>query len=384
MRNGQEVGSPASPIHGRPVFWRLLFAQCWEDPRLDFEALRVNSGHAVLSVTSGGCNTLALATCEPRKIYAVDLNAAQNALLELKIAGIRTLEHAEYLEFLGARPSHRRGDLFDQVRYELSDAARCTWDARRKEIERGILLAGRYERFLGLFRRLLPWLVGRRRIERLFEREDVEERRRFYDEEWNTRRWRLFFRLFFSRAVLGRGGLDPAFFTFVSGIEDFGSHFLEKARHALVDLSPRENYFLSQLCFGNYQEDGALPPYLDPAAYPGLRRAVERIEIVTEELGSFLRRQPDESIDRFNYSNVFEWVSQSAFEAVLCETHRVAAPGARLCYRNLLVRRAHPRSLDSLFRPEPELARRLLWEDRSFVYSGFEVAEVRKNGGPKR
>jgi len=47
-----------APILDRPVFERLLFAQCWEDPRLDAAALRVEPGQTVLSVTSGGCNTL--------------------------------------------------------------------------------------------------------------------------------------------------------------------------------------------------------------------------------------------------------------------------------------------------------------------------------------
>lgn len=367
-----------APILGRPVFERLLFGQCWEDPRLDAEALRVAPGQTVLSVTSGGCNTLSLALFEPERVIAVDLNAAQSSLLELKIAGARNLSHGEYLELLGVRASRRRAALYVRSRAALSPRARDYWDRNLALIERGVLRAGRYERYLSAFRGLLQVLEGRGRIEQLFAPKTQDEQRRFYDAKWNTASWRLFFRIFFSRAVLGFGGLDRSFFTYVDGIDDFGVHFLKRARHALVNIPIRENYFLAQICLGRYLDERATPPYLRAENFDALRAAVDRIEVVTEELGMFLARQPAGTIDRFNFSNVFEWVPPETFETMLRETYRVARPGARLCYRNLLVRRRHPASLNHLFEAEDDLAARLHRTDRSFVYAHFEVARVRK------
>ncbi len=123
-----------------------------------------------------------------------------------------------------------------------------------------------------------------------------------------------------------------------------------------------------------------MPPYLAAERYDALRATLDRIEVVTGELGDVLRALPDSSVDAFNYSNVFEWVPGDTFEAMLRATHRVATPGARLCYRNLLVLRRHPPNLDRLFTPHRALAARLLDADRSFVYRNFEVASVRKNG----
>jgi len=370
-----------TPILDRPVFEKLLFAQSWEDPYLDQEALRVGPGHAVLSVTSGGCNTLSLALARPDRLIAIDLNRAQNALLELKIAGAKTLAHREYLEVLGARPSARRPALYARTRCALSPRAGEYWDRNLALIESGVLNAGRYERYLGAFRRLLGLLEGRKRIERLFASRTHDEQERFYEKEWNSALWRLFFRVFFSRRVLGLGGLDPAFFTYVDGIPDFGAHFLERARQALVEIPVRDNYFLAQICLGRYREDSAVPPYLLAENFDTLRETVDRIEIVTEELGSFLARQPDGSIDRFNLSNVFEWVPAETFERDLLEIHRVSRPEGRLCYRNLLVRRRHPARLDHLFSAEDSLAARLHRSDRSFVYAHFEVARVLKPAG---
>jgi S-adenosylmethionine-diacylglycerol 3-amino-3-carboxypropyl transferase len=367
-----------SRILTRPVFGRLLFAQCWEDPVLNVAALRPQPGQTLLSVTSGGCNSLSLAVAGYRRVIAVDLNPAQSALLELKIAGARTLAHREYLELLGVRPSPGRAALYRRTRAALPAPARDYWDRQGGAIDRGLLTAGRYERYLGAFRALLGGLVGRDRVARLFRLRSLDEQRRFYDEEWDTRRWRLFFRLFFSRAILGLGGLDRAFFTYVEDIPDFGAHFLGRARHVLTEVPIRDNYFLAQICLGRYLDERALPPYLLPENFAALRAAAERVEVVTGELGSVLSGLPDESVDAFNFSNCFEWVAPATFEGMLRQTHRAARPGARLCYWNLLVRRSHPPALDPLFAPEPELAGRLLARDRAFVYSHFEVAAVRK------
>jgi S-adenosylmethionine-diacylglycerol 3-amino-3-carboxypropyl transferase len=365
-------------ILDRPVFQRILFAQCWEDPRLDREALRVRPGEVVLSVTSGGCNTLSLALESPARIVSVDLNPAQTWLLELKAVGAQSLIHGEYLALLGVVDSKRRRDLYRLCRSRLSAPARLFWDAHEREIQKGLLRAGRYERYLERFRRLLLVLQGRKRMERWFELDTREERETFYREEWDTPLWRLFFRVFFSRFVLGRAGLDPAFFNYVEGIRDFGEHFRALARHVLVDLSPRDNYFLAQILLGRYRPD-SLPPYLQARNFPKLQRGVPRIEPVTGELGQVLGSLPDGSVDAFNLSNIFEWVSPEVMEQMMREIHRVARPGARLCYRNLLVRRRHPPALDLQFASEDERATRLLARDRSFVYSGFEIATVRKS-----
>jgi len=368
----------ATPVLQRPVFERLLFGQCWEDPGLDAEALRVTPEHTLLSVTSGGCNTLSLALSGAERVIAVDLNAAQSSLLELKIAGARLLSHREYLELLGVRKSGSRTALYVRSRTAMSPTARDYWDRNLALIERGVLGSGRYERYLGAFRALLRGLEGRGRIEELFEARTLDEQRRFYEVKWNTASWRLFFRVFFSRAVLGFGGLDRSFFTYVEGMDDFGAHFLKRARHALVEIPVRDNYFLAQICLGRYLDELAVPPYLRAENFDALRAAVDRIEVVTEELGAFLARQPAGSIDRFNFSNIFEWVPPETFTTMLRETHRVARPGARLCYRNLLVRRRHPASADHLFEAEDDLAARLHRTDRSFVYAHFEVARVLK------
>lgn len=56
-------------------------------------------------ITSAGCNALDYVLQEPEHDFAVDLNPAQNALLELKLAAIRGLECCAAIDRPGVQPS---------------------------------------------------------------------------------------------------------------------------------------------------------------------------------------------------------------------------------------------------------------------------------------
>ena len=74
----------------------LVYNTCWEDPRLDRVALDLSADDNILVITSAGCNALDYALTEPNHVYAVDMNPRQNALLELKIAGIKNLQFEDF------------------------------------------------------------------------------------------------------------------------------------------------------------------------------------------------------------------------------------------------------------------------------------------------
>ena len=84
-------------VHGR----NLVYNTCWEDPRLDREAMNLGPDDRVMVITSAGCNALDYALDSPAQVYAVDMNPRQNALLELKMAGIRNLEFVDFQQMFG-------------------------------------------------------------------------------------------------------------------------------------------------------------------------------------------------------------------------------------------------------------------------------------------
>ena len=59
----------------------------------------------VLVITSAGCNALDYALAGPERVIAVDINPRQNALLELKLAGIRNLPVRRLLRDVRPRPA---------------------------------------------------------------------------------------------------------------------------------------------------------------------------------------------------------------------------------------------------------------------------------------
>ena len=371
-----------SYIHQRPVFETLLFAQSWEDPELDIEALQISPSDRALVVTSGGCNALSLLTTGPKELIAIDMNPLQTWLLELKLAGIRALSHEMFLRLLGVEfieePSSTDTaptELYGHARGFLPAEARDFWDRNSHLIERGVLQVGRYEAYLATLRRVLRILVGGGTLRDLF-RQQLASQETFYRERWDRFAWRLFMRIFCSRYILGKRGLDSEFFKYVKGVPSFGEHWLGLTKHVLTDLPVRENYFLTQIVFGKYLNREAVPRYLHARYFEDLKRYADRVRIVTQELEGFLLQSPSASIDKFALSNVFEWVDEPMYERLLQEIWRAASPGGRICYRNLLVRRERPASLAHRLRSHPDEAQRLLWHDRSFVYSNFVLEEI--------
>ncbi|MGM0601087.1 MAG: DUF3419 family protein, partial [Candidatus Rifleibacteriota bacterium] len=70
----------------------IVYSNVWEDPELNRLSLKCEPGQNILSITSGGCNSLCLLLEDPKKLISIDLNPAQLAMLELKRAAIIELE----------------------------------------------------------------------------------------------------------------------------------------------------------------------------------------------------------------------------------------------------------------------------------------------------
>lgn len=363
------------------VFRDVLYAQCWEDPSLDRNAFRTEKEDVVLTITSGGCNALTFLLDGPRKVIALDLNPYQNHLLALKIAAFRRSSYDELLEFTGVRPSERRWDLYGTLRDELDAGSRDYWDNQAGTIRNGIIHAGRFERYMRLLRFCLRLLIGRNTIEAFFTARDAKERQKLYRTQWESVLWFLFTRVLLSRLTMTLL-FDKAFFAQLDRRFSFGVHFAAKTRRALTELPVRGNYFLSYILLGRYFSERHLPPYLLRENFETIRSRLDRIEIVTDSCEHYFSAMPENSVSKFNFTNIFEWMSPSACEALLRETIRVAKPGAILTYRNLLVPRSRPEILQREIEPLEGLANTLFERDLSFIYNRYVVERIRKEGRP--
>ena len=351
----------------------LRYAQCWEDADVLLDGLDIQPNHVCLSIASAGDNTLAMLANGPRRIVALDCNPAQLACLELRVAAYRELEHTGLLELIGSLASRRRGLLYQRCRSLLSGGARRFWDTRAEEISLGIGCAGKFERYLATFRdRVLPWVHSAGSIERLLSGGSLEKRQDFYRECWDTWKWRRAFKIFFSRFVMGRLGRDPSFFRHVEG--GIAGRLLARTQHALTTLDPAVNPYLQWILTGRHVS--ALPYALRPENFQSIRENLDRLEWRSQSLGEFLSTPGEYPIDRFNLSDVFEYMSLDNYTAQLRKIAAAGAPGARLAYWNLLAERRRPEDMSGTLRSSYELADRLHQTDKAFFYGSFVLEEV--------
>ncbi len=361
----------------KKVFDNILYSQCWEDPSLDRAAFKIASHDTVFSITSGGCNVLTFLIDNPQKVIALDINPYQNFLLELKIAAFKSLTYEGLLEFVGVRSSQRRLQLYVGLRLLLGPAALAYWDHEGMKIQNGIIHCGRYERYMALLRRWLHWLMGKPLIEKFYQTDDPTCRAALYDSEWDNVWWKLFTHALLSRTTMSLL-FDKAFFKYLDESFSFGRHFAERTRKALTTLPMKENYFLSYILLGNFYSEDSLPPYLRRGNFKTIRNNLHKIEVVNDSCEHFFSLLPESSISKFNFTNIFEWMSPENYEKLLRETYRVAKAGAVLTYRNLLVHRERPTSLAHYLESLKDQARALHERDLSFIYSNYVIERITK------
>jgi S-adenosylmethionine-diacylglycerol 3-amino-3-carboxypropyl transferase len=363
-----------SEAASRVDFSGIRYAQVWEDADVLLAGLDIRPGDVCLSIASAGDNALAMLTADPSRVIALDLSPAQLACLELRAAAYRTLTHRQLLELIGSRPSVDRLALFDRCRPRLGAEAGAFWDSRRTVIDQGIGSLGKFEHYFALFRnRVLPLVHRTHTVRALLEPRTAGERHRFYDERWDTWRWRLLFRLFFSRTAMGRLGRDPQFFRYVD--TDVAAAVLRRTKHALRELDPSENPYVHWILTGTH--GAALPLALRPEHFDSIRARLDRLEWHCRSVEDFLAQAPERSLDRCNLSDMFEYVSLDHYHLTLDALVRCCRPGARIAYWNMLAPRQRPDQMGDRLAPLNELAAQLHERDRAFFYSAFRVEQVR-------
>jgi len=354
-------------------FARIRYAQCWEDADVLLEAMDVQPADTCLSIAAAGDNTLALVGAGAKRVIAVDLSPAQIACLELRVAAIRALTHAQFLELLGHNAGIDRQTHYRRCRGGLSAASRRFWDGNPALIDQGIAQGGKFERYLGAFRRfVLPLVHQRRTVRKLFEIESEEDRRTFYEERWNNRRWNILCRLFFGRASLGRLGRDPSFMKYAD--EPVWESLQRRIPNAFVVQRPTDNPYLQWILEGRFVS--ALPYAWRAENFEKIRANIDALEWRCDSIEQVLSELPHASLNGCNLSDIFEYMSQADYEHLLRELVRAGAPGCRLVYWNVVAERRCPETLSRAVRPLRMLASNLHQQDKAFFYRDFVVEEI--------
>ncbi len=360
-------------IEERARFDLVRYANVWEDAEVLCAALAPAPGKRLLSIASAGDNAFALLAAGA-EVVAADLSAAQLALVELKRAAIRRLGYEETLAFLGLRTSAEdRRSTYERLERDLPAGARHVFRERLDEIADGVIHHGKFEAYFRLFReRVLPLIHRRRTVLALLEERDEAGRREFYRRSWDNLRWRLLFRIFFSRFAMGRLGRDPEFFRYVEG--SVAARILGRAEYALTVLPTHANPYLEAILTGNFRR--TLPLYLRPERFPELKRNLDRLTLFEGPIEGAAAAHRGAGFDGFNLSDLFEYLDEPTGAALYGRLLETARPGARFAYWNMLAPRRLAAAFPGRVRSLDAEAGELFARDLAFFYSAFVLEEV--------
>jgi S-adenosylmethionine-diacylglycerol 3-amino-3-carboxypropyl transferase len=363
-----------SEISNKADFSKIRYAQCWEDADILLSALNIQSSDVCLSIASAGDNTLAMLSQSPARVIAVDINPAQIACLELRVAAYRELTHPELLVLIGSSPGDGayRISLYHRCRSQLSVVTRQFWDEHTTTITQGIGTAGKFERYLSLFRLILPLIHNQDIISKATTNKTQIERHIFYQTHWNNRRWQFIFKIFFSQFILGRFGRDPSFFDYAQ--KNVAEHLLQRTAYAMTKINPYNNPYLQWIATGKHLT--ALPYALRPENFEIIRANLDRLEWHCTSIEDLLSNLDCDFINKYNLSNIFEYMSYQNYENLLKKLVRVGKTSARLAYWNLLAKRSRPENMKNLLYSHNEEATELYQQDKAFFYSAFILEEI--------
>lgn len=355
----------------------INYSQCWEDPEILMKALNINADDIVLSVTSGGDNAIALLLCSPRAIISVDLNPAQNYLLELKLAAAKGLSYDEYLSFLGVTESSSRRDSFSKIKQYLTPETSSWWSHHHTIIEKGVINSGRFEKFLNLFRKyLLPLVHSSKTIAQFITISSLEEQREFYKDRWNTKRWRMYFRLATSSYILKYLARQKGMFKYAK-MKIVSDEYLKRLESNLDNIPITSNYFLHYCLTGSFSK--SLPVYLQEKNYKALRRdKILNLSIVRSDILTHLKSVPENSYTKFNLSDIFEALSNQEISTLWEEIIRIAKKGAIIVYWDNLLPRPVPSQFSGIVKVNRQLQKKLSLKDRVFFYGGLYIYKILK------
>jgi S-adenosylmethionine-diacylglycerol 3-amino-3-carboxypropyl transferase len=325
------------------------------------------------------------------------MNPRQNALLDLKIAGIKTMEFEDFFRLFGygCHPEARR--LYErQMRRALPAWSQSWWDTWIKffsDRTRTFYYRGTSGAFARLIRLYIDRMIRvRPHIDAILESKTIAEQREIYERHLRQQFWSRSMRFAMNRdTTLSMVGVPKAQRQQVESQYDGGIiKFVQDAVEAVFCKLPLvDNYFWRVYLKGEYTR-ACCPEYLKAANFERLRAGlVERVSTHTDSVQGFLDKHNGQ-ISRFVLLDHMDWLSDKFFPLLELEWEAIvrrAAPGTRVLWRsgglktdfiervNVTVH-GKQRPLGELLSYDRELAARLHVLDRVHTYGSFYIADL--------
>lgn len=357
---------------GKDFFSKINYSASNEDSESERQVLGLNDKDIVLCITGSGARPLDLLIDLPQQIVSIDLNESQNFLLELKMAAFKCLEYKEFCGFIGLKPSEQRMLTYKKLESFISNPASRYWSTHQNLIEDGLLYCGTWERFLrGMLKMARPRI---KIIRQLFASENIEEQRTIWMDKWDKPIWKLYLKTISNRFLWTQIIREPGA-KIIPKEFDVYAYLKERLDFMAMNFMLKTNHYANLVFCGGYQEECILPFHLRKKNFDLIKQNLDRIEIVTDSLSSYLKPL-ENKFTAFSLSDFSSYAPPEIYQTIWQEIIEAAKPGARFCERQFLVKRNPEKDFSEINRNgllEDELGK----SDGSFIYS-FCVGKIVK------
>lgn len=371
-------------------FDSFIYNQIWEDPRVDLQALQLQTDSRVLTIASGGCNVLNYLTASPAHITAIDLNTYHLALTRLKIAAFKHLpDHATFYNFFGHASKLSNLERYQAyIQPHLSKDLDKFWSGEslfgRQRISMFAKDFYKQTRF-GYFMRGLHWLgrsMGCKPQLILNAKSRYEQKlifKRHIEPFFEHPLVKLLGKLPMSVFSLG---IPPQQYQAMQAEGNLLAQYRARVERLACGFPIHDNYFAWQ-AFGHgydHTKRQALPDYLKAEHYQLIKSQLHKVETQFGSIIEYLKTQPQQAYDRFVFLDAQDWMNNVALTELWTEILRVAKPDTRIIFRTAAtvspLESALPPKLLARLKYEVEESAVLFTQDRSAIYGGFHLYRV--------
>ena len=381
-------------------FDAFVYNQIWEDPRIDIEALRIDSESRILTISSGGCNALNYLLEGPQTVTAVDLNRHHIYLLNLKLAALMHLPtYEDFFEFFGEGRGSRTGSNYIRyIRPHLDKDTRDFWESNSLL---GSILCG--ER-IGFFRDgglydhsrngyFLKFFQAFAKVSGCKTDEVLNAQNEEHQSELYRRHIDPFFDSPFIRAVgklpitMFGLGIPPQQYDELKketgGDKTIIDVYRERVRRLACDFPIDENYFAWQAFARRYDTEKrkAIPEYLKRENYGPLKANAIRLNTKVFSATDEIRDSDVGTFNRFVFLDAQDWMNAEQMTELWSAIAEKAPSGSRIIFRTAgatsPLDENLPADLLSRFHYERETSERLFKQDRASIYGGFHLYVLR-------
>ncbi|NRA68036.1 MAG: DUF3419 family protein [Pseudobacteriovorax sp.] len=349
----------------------IAYSMLWEDSRILNLALKINPDDHVLSICSAGCNVLSMLLAKPKAITAIDFNQSQLMILELKIAGIKRLDHAEFMKLLGFYPCDDRIKLFDCCASELPPSALSWWQQHQKLMIDGIAYSGRLELYLKRLRENFLRIWKAEGLAVLKSCQNIEEQARFW-QRYGTDEVKHMLTDFVAKQNQ-QSGRDAAKLEHVH--DNYAEGLWQRLEHTIKTQPMSDNFFNQYILLDDHQQPEHTYDYLNQNNFTELKSLVNRITLVHDQLEKHLTSVPIGTYSKGNFSDIFEYMTEDATKELLSLIGKSFAKSGRIAYWNLFVDRNSRNQISSLSLLQEE-SQNLHLDDRLWFYKNFFIETI--------